>query len=301
MHTNRWLLAISLVCSLGLTQSARAAAVERSDDLTRTFDLASGAGASLLVDNVFGSIEVRAGDPDKVTVAIHRTVRARRDADVEAGMREVTFEFLQPSPGRLELGQDGPFRCRDWKASREDREHRGSCVDWHDPDYEVSWHWVVTVPAAIDLEVRNVNDGDVAVAGISGRVEAKNVNGAVRLAGLAGEVEAATVNGKLVADFARPPGADSSFRTVNGEIDLTLPADTGAEVGFKTLNGDLYSDFEVSAVAQHVEPTSAAGDDGRRQGHHRYHLERASAVRIGSGGPRLDCQTVNGDIVVHAH
>ena len=289
-----WLLPIPVTLALAALHAVPAAAVGKSDDLTRSYELAGGAGTSVLVDNVFGSVEVRAGETGKVTVAIHRTVTAHNEAEVEAGMREVTFEFLQPRPGRLELGQDGPFRCRGWQEER--NRGRGSCVDWHDPDYEVSWNWTVTVPAGVDLEVRNVNGGDVAVTGVTGGVEAKNVNGSVRLEGVGGAIDAATVNGKLTAALATAPSADSSFRTVNGGIDLTLPESAGAEVGFKTLNGDLYTDFEVSALPQQLEPTSAAAEHG----HHHYRVERASAVRIGSGGPRLDCQTVNGDIVVHA-
>jgi len=283
---------VSAFAALTLCAGA-AGAIERSDDIARSFDLA--AGGSVLVDNVFGDVTVRAGAPGRVTVAIHRVVRARSERAVDQGMREVTFESSQPSADRLELGQDGPFRCRGWLESRgPGRDGRGSCVDWNDPDYEVSWSWTVTVPADVELTARTVNGGDLLVEGVRGPVVARNVNGAVRLRGLAAAVEAATVNGRLEASFDRTPPADSSFDTINGEIEIALPDGAAVEVGFKSLNGDLYSDFETTAVAQQMEP--ARDSDGR----HRYRVDHSTLVRIGRGGPRLDCHTINGDIVVRA-
>jgi len=262
--------------------------LERHDQVVKEFVLPAGATRTVVIDNVFGAVTVRSGGGDRVAVEIRREVRARTEAELREGLDDVTFAS-RAEGGRLELGQDGPFRCGDWGS---ERRRRGSC-DW-DPDYEVRWEWQVTVPADVDLEVRTVNDGDLRVSGVRGRVEAKNVNGEVHLSGLAGEVEAATVNGDLEAEFERAPDAASSFKTVNGEIELTLPAATGAELGFETMNGEIYTDFEVAAVPQRARSTR----DERRGS--RYQLDRDTVVRIGRGGPRLDLETLNGDIVVHA-
>jgi DUF4097 and DUF4098 domain-containing protein YvlB len=191
------------------------------------------------------------------------------------------------------LVQDGPFRCDDrGRRGRGERGHRrwnGDC-DW-DPDYEVEWQWTVTVPADVDLEVSTVNNGAVEVAGVRGRVRAGNVNGPLRLSGLAGEVRAATVNGGITARYAEVPTADAKFQTVNGEIEIELPAASSADVELETMNGELWSDFEVTAVAR----DSKSERDGRT-----YRLERDTVVRIGRGGPRFECQTLNGDIVLRA-
>lgn len=282
----RLLFALALLVPLGA--SAKPLPLERHDVLQKEFALPAGERRSVLIDNVFGAVTVRAGGGDRVTVEIRREVRARREEDLLAGLDEVSLSS-RGDGGTLELGQNGPFRCGRWGS---DDRRWGSC-DW-DPDYEVRWEWQVTVPAEIDLEVRTVNDGDLRVSGVRGRVEAKNVNGEVHLSGLAGEVEAATVNGDLEAEFARAPQAASSFRTVNGEISLTLPEATGAELGFETMNGEIYTDFEVAAVPQRVKSTR-----DERHGS-RYKLERDTVVRIGRGGPRFDLETLNGDIVVHA-
>jgi hypothetical protein len=277
------LLSLALVAAL---MPAAAAALEKSDVLKREFSLAAGVTREVVIDNVMGSIQVRAGTGDRVTIEIERFAEARRQSDLDEAFTEVTLEVIEEND-RLELIQDGPFRCGD---DRRGRHGRWGCR-W-DPDYEIEWRWTVTVPADVDLEATTVNGDRVAVDGVRGRVEAGNVNGDLRLSGLVGEVEASTVNGPIHAEYAARPSEAGSFQTVNGEIEIRLPSGSGAEIGFETMNGEIYTDFEVSAVPQR----SANKRAGRGRG--RYRLDRDTVVRLGAGGPRFDCHTLNGDIVV---
>lgn len=274
-------------CAL-LLAAATLHAAERRDNLTREFTLEASAGARRVeIDNVFGPVSVRAGSaPNAVRVEIVRRTETRRAADLEAAFGAVTLE-VDEAPGRLALTQDGPFRCRE-------RRSRGFAHDCdRDHDFEVSWEWTVTVPADVDLVVSSVNDGAVEVDGVAGSITASNVNGDVRLRGLAGAVAVETVNGEIAVEFARPPAAASSFESVNGAIELALPPETSVDIGLETLNGEMWSDFEVTALPQR----SRVGGRGDR---HRFELGRDTVVRIGRGGVRLDCQTLNGDIVVRA-
>ena len=197
--------------------------------------------------------------------------------------------------------QDGPFRddcdrrCDD-DATDEDgdesrwghRGHRRRHGNW-DPDYDVEWRWEVTVPAAIALEASNVNGGDLVVAGVTGPVEVSNVNGDVRLTGLGGRASASTVNGELEASFDRPLAAPAEFSTVNGDVTLAFPRPFGAELEFSTLHGDVYTDFDYDST-----PSPARVErDGSR-----YRVGREAMVKLGGGGHRLACATVNGDILI---
>jgi hypothetical protein len=288
-RTFRWPLAALAVALIG---PPAASAVERSEELRREYTLPAGQ-RSVEIDNVFGSVRVTAGGGDKVTVTIRQWAKSRRQDDLAAAFAEVTLEENQ-SGGRLELMQDGPFRC-------ERRSRRGwDDCDW-DSDYEVSWEWEVTVPADVALEVGSVNDGDVRVNGVRGRVRAKNVNGEVHVAGLAAEAEISSVNGDVSAEFVRVPEEGGSFETVNGEIELTLPANAQALVAFETMNGEIYSDFEVEAVPQRTVAGDDEVDRRRHGGKRSYKLDRDAVVRIGAGGPRFDCETLNGDIVVRSN
>ena len=149
------------------------------------------------------------------------------------------------------------------------------------------------------VAVSTVNGGALSVDGARGRVRAANVNGALDLTGLGGgEVSAKTVNGGVAVQFDRAPASDSTFATVNGKVTIELPRDARAEVSVETLHGDLYTDFEVEAV-----PVKAVAERDSGSGH-RYRFRSETVVRIGESGAggavRLECKTVNGDVVVRA-
>jgi hypothetical protein len=280
MSPNRIRAAAGLLALL----AAPAVGLEARDSEQRSFELAAIDGRRfLLIDNVNGSISVRAGG-DRVELALEKVYRAPSAAALERARRESRLTVEQ-EPGRLALVQDGEFRC-DRSARRRlceaDAEERG---------YEVEFDWTLTVPADLDLEVRTVNGGSVEVAGVRGRVEAANVNGAVRLTGLRGATRAATVNGDVEASFDAVPPGELAFASVNGELDLAFPAGFGAELSAHTLNGEVLTDFPFQALA----PSPAAARDGRG----RYRLS-GGGVRLGAGGPRLECETVNGDILIRA-
>ncbi len=288
-HRRRAVVRSVVAIAVATLATAAARAAERKEVVQR--EIALGAGVhEVVIDNVFGPVEVKTGAADKVTLELRQHASARREDALDEAFREVTLS-VETKDGRLVLLQDGPFRCERccgrWKG-----------CDW-DPDYEVSWEWDVTVPPGVDLEVSTVNGGSLSIDGAGGRVEAANVNGALRLTGLGGgEVSATTVNGGVEAQFDRAPASDSTFTTVNGKVELELPRDVRAEVSVETLHGDLYTDFEVEAI-----PVKAVAERDSGSGH-RYRFERDMVVRIGGGAAasavRLECETVNGDVIVRA-
>jgi DUF4097 and DUF4098 domain-containing protein YvlB len=97
------------------------------------------------------------------------------------------------------------------------------------------------------------------------------------------------VNGKVTVVFARNPARECSFKTVNGDIDAAFRPNLSANVHVKTFNGDAYTDFESQPLAS---PASAE----RRNGKFIYRSNRASSFRIGSGGPELNFDTLNGTV-----
>jgi len=276
-----WLLAGAL--ALALAPAAADAKVNATEKERQSFELRPVDGRRyLLIDNVQGSITVRAGAAgDRVELELTKRFRADSAAALERAQRETKLT-VEAEPGRLALVQDGPFRC--------DRsEHRHLCRESReDLEWEALFDWVLTVPADLDLDVRTVNEGKVSVTGVSGRIEAANVNGGIELTDVAGSVSAATVNGGVSASFREQPTGDLSFQSVNGELDLAFPSGFGAVLSAQTLNGEVWTDFDFQTVAAQREASAR----GRRQ-----KLSGAS-LRLGAGGPRLDCQTVNGDILI---
>lgn len=264
-----------------------ASALESKDVLRRSFELSRAAGdRTVELENVFGAVRVRGGAGDTVEVTIHETITADDDAALERGRAEVELEVAE-SNGRLELAQDGPFR-----DDCDDRDRRGRRRDRR-RDYVVEWVWDVVVPADVDLEVSTVDGELVDVEGVDGELTVANVNGGVRVAGARSAVAASTVNGGVDVDFAARPTAPMSFSTVNGEIEVALPSGSGAELAVQTLNGEIYTDFPAAATAR-----PAAVERERSGRGLRWRLGGETIVRLGAGGPKLACNTVNGDILI---
>ena len=81
----------------------------------------------LVIDNVFGSIVVRASDGDVVEMVARETVYADSAARLEAARAEVELRISERD-GEVELFVDGPFRCREdrheWSSHHRDPGYR---------------------------------------------------------------------------------------------------------------------------------------------------------------------------------
>jgi hypothetical protein len=280
-------LAAVLVASAGVPRPV--AALEQIETVTRSFTLAVvGGERTLVVDNVSGAIDIEATAGDRVELTLKQTFAAKSAAEMARARQEVVLEVTE-NPGRLELVQGGPWRCR----GRERRRDGDCCCGHEERDYEVRFDWTLKVPRDLVLEVANVNEGAIRIVGVVGRLDVGHVNDDVTLVRVAGEVDANTVNGELKVDFAAPPAGDCRFGTVNGDIELAFPRGLGAELTFATLNGEVYTDFPFEMGK--LPPTSARSKSGRKN---QYQMGGTTAVTLGGGGVGLACETVNGDITI---
>lgn len=156
---------------------------------------------------------------------------------------------------------------------------------------------VITVPRRSSLQLKCMNDGDIAVEQVDGEIDADDLNGKITLKNVSGSVLAHSLNGAVMATIDR---ADSSkpmsFSTLNGDIDVTLPQDVRANVRMKTDNGEIYSDFEI---ALEHGPRPLPNSSGR-QSDGTYHVRFDHALRgtINGGGPECQFTTFNGQIFI---
>jgi len=274
--------ALNLLLPLADDRVRRAGEQREAVSGTLTFDDAS-AARTVVVDDVFGSVEVTGGGGSDVRVTGERIVRAETPEAEERARREVSLDMTQ-SANRAEITVNGPFRCRDRSFN---------CNwNWEDHRYVVRYDLKVQVPESANLVVKTVNDGHVIVRNVRGQLTVRNVNGKIDLEKVAGAVDARTVNGGIRANFTENPADACAFKTVNGDVRLSFGADLAADFSLKTLNGELRSDYDVTTLpARPVE--------GRREnGRYVYKADRSLNVRVGRGGPRVSMETLNGDLIV---
>jgi hypothetical protein len=236
----------------------------------------------LQVDNIFGSIVVTGYDGTDVKLTAHKTIKARTQEKIEKAQQEVSLDLTEEG-NTIDVYVNGPFRCQ----QKNDRLRR------HDPGYRVHYDFEIKVPLKTDIFLKTVTDGDIEVINIQGEFEVKNVNGKITMTDVAGSGIAHTVNGEVKATFRQNPNSDCSFKTINGDIEVIFMNNLSADFQLKTFNGDAYSDFAISYL-----PTVSSSSVERKNGKYVYKSDRYARIRVGSGGPEIQMDTLNGDILI---
>jgi DUF4097 and DUF4098 domain-containing protein YvlB len=229
----------------------------------------------LVIDNITGFIEVSASNGSSVEMDIEKTFSGDSADRLALAKKEISLNETQEG-GLLRLIVDGPFRRYN---------------SWHDV-YKFQYDFKVRVPRDVKLELRTVNHSHITVQGTSGDYMVSNVNGPIEMTDVAGSGAVHTVNGKVKVVYAVNPTGATSFKTVNGSLDISFRPGLNADVKMKTMNGGLYTDFDVSAMPVSGDPPE------NRNGKFVWRSRRMTGVRIGRGGPELQFETLNGDVMV---
>lgn len=134
------------------------------------------------------------------------------------------------------------------------------------------------VPAGAKLDKIDTVNSDISVTGVHGTVNLDTVNGSIKATGLAADARLDSVNGSLSAEFASMEKVKSvKLDSVNGRATVTLPKGAGARIDADSVNGSVSIDQQVKLGK--VRRHSLSGE-------------------IGSGGPDISLETVNGSIAV---
>ena len=255
---------IAIAAAAFVTVACAPAVAQREDTFRWSGQLAT--GKTVEVRGLNGDVLARPSSGRTVEVVAVK----RGDEDDPRG---VDIEVIE--------GADGIEVCAVYPGKRGSR--NSTCDngdddhdDWDDNDVVIDF--TISVPSGVAFDGATVNGG-IDVSGLSSDVSVSTVNGGIQVAST-GTVEAKTVNGSIDASTGAASWSGTlDFQTVNGSIHLTLPAGAAAAVSAQTLNGDFSSDFPLTVEAGEWGPKRVSGS-------------------IGSGGGRLNLETVNGEIEI---
>jgi hypothetical protein len=271
---------------IGTANAQRSSRYDVLDDttVTRTLSFAAGGGRTLDVRNINGFIHVEATSDSAVQMSIRKVIRGETRDDLAEAQRDVRLDF-----------RDGAARVEATVTDRRGHicgeESNDSGDRWDRGHYDVKFDFTIRVPRDVALRLCTINGGDVIVNGTRGDFDVTNVNGLIDMRQVAGSGRAHTVNGPVSVTFTATPTQASSFKTVNGNVDVSFPDGLGADFAMKTFNGGLFTDFDAQPLAS----TAPAGGE-RRNGRFVYRANEFTRVRVGSGGPEITFETLNGNV-----
>ncbi|MBU1699563.1 MAG: hypothetical protein KJ970_20750 [Candidatus Eisenbacteria bacterium] len=261
-----------------------AADIVVNEDFSKVLRFENPRGERLvIVDNVFGSIDVKGYDGDEIQVRIRKSITARSDEKVKEAQEEVILDIFEGAE-LIEFYVDGPFRRGgdrgiDWRGYRRE-------------GYKVVYDFTLEIPKDCQIDLKTVDEGDINVHSIRGDFQASNVNGAISMKGLRGSGEISAINGKVLIAFDSNPKNKCKFETINGDVRLYFQSDLSADFYMKTMNGEVFTDFEVVSLPGRSEMSE------KKNGKSAYKVTHMSGVRAGTGGPECELHTLNGDMFI---
>ncbi len=230
--------------------------------------LAPGAGASVTENfkqtyplDAKGTIHLDNVNGDIDIVAWDKaevSLEAEKKGKTDADLAKVTLE-IDSSPAKLSIKTK--YAKTGWLGN-----------------VNASVRYKLMVPAGARLEKIDSVNSDITVTGVRGSVNLDTVNGTITATGLASDARLDSVNGGLNAEFVSLEGVSKvKLDSVNGRATVTLPKGASAHIDADSVNGRVNIDQSVKLAKVHRH--SLTGE-------------------IGSGGPDISLETVNGSISI---
>ncbi len=292
-----WLY-LSLVALLSACQlTAQAPATERRETIKKEITLDDVKEAKLYIRNISGSLDVQGYDGNKIILEVKKTLKVKSADKLEATWAETELGIVQKGNAVL-LYPKSP--CTNPAISEVDPD------DWDEWNqlyvnncrwkYEgnTKFDFVVKVPKQLTLSIATVNDGNIVVKEVSGKLNVNNVNGSIKLENIAGATQARTVNGDVDLDYTQNPNDDSYYYTLNGNINANFKKGLSSNLFFKSFNGDFYTELDDNIM----EPLPVMVEKAKENKGVKYKVGGKAGIKVRNGGPKLDFETFNGDVYV---
>ncbi len=215
-----------------------------------------GKNARLSLSNLNGGVTVTGWDKNEFEVIVTKRAGSRAQLDDANVQVDVNGDYLHIEV-EYDFDNDG----------EEDETVTFDGDDLVDVDFEIR--------APRHAEIRRIElvNGGLKISDLTGDVNAASVNGNVSGEELSGETHLSTVNGNVKLSSVTKHD-EIELSSVNGSVTLYLPKNVNAKLTASTVHGDIRGDL----------------------GHGVTHAGSSMDAVLGTGGPRIELGTVNGDI-----
>ncbi len=252
----------------------------------------------LVVDNVYGSINVEGYNGSKVVVEVVKRVYADTKEELEKGKREIGVKTAQKesalyvyldSPYSHFDDETGMFEHREFNFhSRRSYKHRKKRM------YKYRLDFKIKIPKNTSIDVKAVNKGEVVVENVHGKLLiAHNINGPIDLKNVSGKTDVNALNKDINITYAENPTEESWYRSLNGDINIKFKDGLDAVISYKTMNGRFYTNFPLEQTTPKIVKLSKKKKRGVK-----YKIDSSKHFKIGSGDVHLHFDQLNGDAIV---
>ncbi len=145
-------------------------------------------------------------------------------------------------------------------------------LEWREGRF-ASVEFEIQVPRDVEIDHFELVNGGIDLSNLTGDIQVSSVNGSIDALELSGRTQLSTVNGDVTLESSKGHD-DIELSSVNGSVTLFLPGTVNAKISASTVHGDIRGDLGNGVT----------------------HAGNSMDAVLGSGGPRIELGTVNGDI-----
>jgi hypothetical protein len=252
----------------------------------------------LVLDNVYGSIDVEGYNGSTIQIEVIKTVSADTQEDLQQGMKEIgiksaakddaVYVYLDSPYSRFDLAT-GVFEHHEFNfSSRRSYKHRKKRMYVYRLDFKVR------VPKNASIDVKAVNRGNITVKDVQGKLLiVHNINGAIDMKNVSGKTDVNALNKDINITYAKNPTEESWYRSLNGDINVKFKDNLGATISYKTMNGEFFTNFDVQKTIPKLTKTTEKKNKGTK-----YKVDSSRHFKIGNGNVHLHFNQLNGDAIL---
>jgi DUF4097 and DUF4098 domain-containing protein YvlB len=252
----------------------------------------------LVVDNVYGSIDVEGYNGNTIQVEVVKTIQADTQKDLAKGKEEIgiksakkgaaIYVYLDSPYSHFDL-KTGGFDHREFSFNyRRNYKHRSKRM------YKYRLDFKIKIPKNTSIDVKAVNNGNITVENVHGKLLiVHNINGAIDLKNVSGKTDVNALNKDINITYTKNPTEESWYRSLNGDINIKFKEDLDATISYKTMNGGFYTNFDVEKTTPKIRKATERKSRGTK-----YKIDSNKHFKIGKGSVHLHFDQLNGDAII---
>ena len=252
----------------------------------------------LVVDNVYGSIDVEGYSGNTIKVEVKKIISADTKAELEKGKKEIgiksakkddaVYVYLDSPYSHFDL-ETGNFEHHEYNFSRRrSYKHRTKRM------YKYRLDFKIKVPKNASIDIKAVNNGNILVENVHGKLLlVRNINGAIDMKNVSGKTDVNALNKDINITYSKNPTEESFYNSLNGDINIKFKEDLNASISYKTMNGGFYTNFDVTKTTPKLKSTKQYKNKKTK-----YKIDSNKHFKIGNGKVHLHFNQLNGDAIV---